>query len=76
MWSCILVLELSTPDSEIFLGSQYLLRKLSLAEGDAFAFFKGENRGDFITYSTFCEALHQVLYVLLLLYQRLSSSDI
>ncbi|KAF5464614.1 hypothetical protein F2P56_014680 [Juglans regia] len=39
---------------------KYLLRKTSLAEGDAFAFLKGENHGDFITYSAFCEALRQV----------------
>ncbi|XP_040992063.1 uncharacterized calcium-binding protein At1g02270-like isoform X2 [Juglans microcarpa x Juglans regia] len=39
---------------------KYLLRKTSLAEDDAFAFLKGENHGDFITYSAFCEALRQV----------------
>ena len=41
---------------------QYLLRKASLAEDDAFAFLKGDNLGDFITYSAFCEALRLVLY--------------
>ncbi|KAM5555840.1 putative calcium-binding protein [Rosa sericea] len=36
------------------------LRKASMAENDAFAFLKGDNHGDFITSSAFCEALHQV----------------
>uniref|UniRef100_A0A2N9J8L4 EF-hand domain-containing protein n=1 Tax=Fagus sylvatica TaxID=28930 RepID=A0A2N9J8L4_FAGSY len=39
---------------------KYLLRKASLAEDDAFAFLKGDNLGDFITYSAFCEALRLV----------------
>ncbi|KAG6730499.1 hypothetical protein I3842_01G083000 [Carya illinoinensis] len=39
---------------------KYLLRKTSLAEGDAFGFLKGENQGDLISYSAFCEALRQV----------------
>lgn len=58
----IMVLELFTSKPEIFLGLQYLLRKTSLAEDDAFAFLKGDNHVDFITFSNFCEALHQVLY--------------
>ncbi|XP_050385291.1 uncharacterized calcium-binding protein At1g02270-like [Argentina anserina] len=36
------------------------LRKASMAENDAFAFLKGDNHGDFITSSAFCEALRQV----------------
>ncbi|VVA12133.1 PREDICTED: calcium-binding [Prunus dulcis] len=36
------------------------LQKASMAENDAFAFLKGDSRGDFITSSAFCEALHQV----------------
>ncbi|XP_024932206.3 uncharacterized calcium-binding protein At1g02270-like isoform X2 [Ziziphus jujuba] len=39
---------------------KYQLRKASMTEIDAFAFLKGENYGDYITYSAFCEALHQV----------------
>ena len=31
-----------------------------MTEIDAFAFLKGDNRGDFITYSAFLEALRQV----------------
>lgn len=58
----IIILELSTSKAEIFLGLQYLLRKTSLAEDDAFTFLKGDNDVDFITFSNFCEALHQVLY--------------
>ena len=45
-----------------FFGFQYLLRKASLAEDDAFAFLKGDNQGDFITFSALHEALSQVLY--------------
>ncbi|KAH9731158.1 putative calcium-binding protein [Citrus sinensis] len=36
------------------------LQKASLAENDAFAFFKADNNGDVITHSAFCEALRQV----------------
>ncbi|KAJ7963390.1 Calcium-binding endonuclease/exonuclease/phosphatase family [Quillaja saponaria] len=36
------------------------LRKASLTDDDAFAFLKGDNCDDFVTYSTFCEALRQV----------------
>ncbi|CAI0460273.1 unnamed protein product [Linum tenue] len=36
------------------------LQKVSLKESDAFAFLKADNPGDFITYSTFCDALRQV----------------
>ncbi|KAK2649908.1 hypothetical protein Ddye_017397 [Dipteronia dyeriana] len=39
---------------------KYQLQKVSLAENDAFAFLKADNKGDFITYSAFCEALRQV----------------
>ncbi|KAF3439769.1 hypothetical protein FNV43_RR18047 [Rhamnella rubrinervis] len=39
---------------------KYQLRKASMTEIDAFAFLKGENCGDYITYSSFCEAFHQV----------------
>lgn len=38
---------------------QYLLRRASLTERDAFAFLKVDNE-DCITYSGFCEALKQV----------------
>ena len=44
-----------------FFGFQHLLRKASLAEDDAFAFLKGDNQGDFITFSALHEALCQVL---------------
>ena len=40
---------------------QYQLRKASLAENDAFALLKADNHGDFITRSSFYEALCQVL---------------
>ncbi|XP_050238697.1 uncharacterized calcium-binding protein At1g02270-like [Mercurialis annua] len=36
------------------------LLKASLTENDAFAFFKADEPGDFITYSAFCEGLRQV----------------
>ncbi|XP_011025321.1 PREDICTED: uncharacterized calcium-binding protein At1g02270-like isoform X3 [Populus euphratica] len=36
------------------------LQKASLVENDAFAFLKADDRGNFITYSAFCEALRQV----------------
>ncbi|XP_059456722.1 uncharacterized calcium-binding protein At1g02270-like isoform X2 [Corylus avellana] len=36
---------------------KYVLRKTS---DDAFAFLKGDNHVDFITFSNFCEALHRV----------------
>uniref|UniRef100_A0A2P2LNP4 Carbon catabolite repressor protein n=1 Tax=Rhizophora mucronata TaxID=61149 RepID=A0A2P2LNP4_RHIMU len=36
------------------------LQKASMGEGDAFAFLKADNYEDFITYSSFCEALRQV----------------
>ena len=42
---------------------QYQLRKASMTEIDAFAFLKGDNQGDFITYSGFLEALRQVLFI-------------
>ena len=48
--------------SFFFFGFQHLLRKASLAEDDAFAFLKGDNQGDFITFSALHEALCQVLY--------------
>ena len=40
---------------------QYLLRRASLTENDAFAFLKADDDGDCITYSGFCKALRQVL---------------
>ncbi|KAK9093693.1 hypothetical protein Scep_025162 [Stephania cephalantha] len=39
---------------------QYHLCEASLNENGAFVFLKGDSHGDYITYSTFCEALHQV----------------
>ncbi|KAJ9680976.1 hypothetical protein PVL29_020070 [Vitis rotundifolia] len=39
---------------------KYQLRKGSLAENDAFALLKADNHGDFITHSSFCEALCQI----------------
>ncbi|XP_031251168.1 uncharacterized calcium-binding protein At1g02270-like [Pistacia vera] len=36
------------------------LQKASLAENEAFVFLKADNNGEVITYSAFCEALHQV----------------
>ncbi|KAJ8632488.1 hypothetical protein MRB53_025824 [Persea americana] len=36
------------------------LRQASLAERDAFAFLKADSHGDYITYSSFCQALHQL----------------
>lgn len=44
----------------VFSILKYLLRKASLAEDDAFAFLKGDNQGDFITFSALHEALSQV----------------
>lgn len=41
---------------------QYQLRKASLSEGDAFAFLKGDNCDDLVTFCSFSEALRQVLY--------------
>lgn len=43
---------------------QCQLQKDSLAENDAFAFFKADNNGDVITHSAFCEALRQVFKIL------------
>ncbi|KAL6004113.1 hypothetical protein ACLOJK_004660 [Asimina triloba] len=39
---------------------KYLLRQASPAEKDAFAFLKGGGHGDYVTYSGFCQALHQL----------------
>ncbi|XP_058085433.1 uncharacterized calcium-binding protein At1g02270 [Magnolia sinica] len=39
---------------------KYQLRQASLAEKDAFAFLKADSPGDYITYSGFCQALHQL----------------
>ncbi|XP_064976840.1 uncharacterized calcium-binding protein At1g02270-like isoform X2 [Musa acuminata AAA Group] len=39
---------------------KYLLRAASLAEDNAFAFLKVDSPGDYITYSGFCQALHQL----------------
>ncbi|XP_024028459.1 uncharacterized calcium-binding protein At1g02270 isoform X1 [Morus notabilis] len=44
----------------VFSIVKYQLRKASMTEIDAFAFLKGDNQGDFITYSAFVEALRQV----------------
>ncbi|XP_062091249.1 uncharacterized calcium-binding protein At1g02270-like isoform X2 [Humulus lupulus] len=44
----------------VFSILKYQLRKASMTEHDAFAFLKGDNCGDFITYSAFHEALRQV----------------
>ena len=34
-----------------------------MAENDAFAFLKADNSGNYITYSAFCDALRQVLFI-------------
>ncbi|XP_028795803.1 uncharacterized calcium-binding protein At1g02270 isoform X2 [Neltuma alba] len=39
---------------------KYQLRKASLSEDDAFAFLKGDNRDDFVTFCSFSDALRQV----------------
>ncbi|KAK1274439.1 hypothetical protein QJS04_geneDACA010811 [Acorus gramineus] len=39
---------------------KYMLRQASLSENDAFAFLKGDNLGDYVTYSGFCQALCQL----------------
>ncbi|XP_030930316.1 uncharacterized calcium-binding protein At1g02270-like isoform X2 [Quercus lobata] len=44
----------------VFSIIKHLLRKASLSEDDAFAFLKGDNQGDFITFSALQEALRQV----------------
>jgi hypothetical protein len=49
--------ELSLTKISLFL--QYLLRRASLTESDAFTFLRADNE-DCITYSGFCEALRQV----------------
>ena len=41
---------------------QYLLRKASQTETDAFAFLRADNDQDCITYYGFCEALRQVWF--------------
>lgn len=52
---------LKTSWSEAVFGIiKYRLRETSLAENDAFAFLKGDNHGDYITYSGFWRALHQL----------------
>lgn len=53
LWSRIVSL------TKKFLHFQYLLRRASLTESDAFTFLKADNE-DCITYSGFCEALRQV----------------
>lgn len=52
-------MELSISNAKIS-WLQNELQKASLPENDAFAFLKADNNGDVITYSAFCEALHQV----------------
>lgn len=42
-------------------GFQYQLRKASLSEDEAFAFLKGDNCVDSVTYFSFSEALRKVL---------------
>ncbi|KAJ8467788.1 hypothetical protein OPV22_030340 [Ensete ventricosum] len=44
----------------VFSIIKYLLRAASLAEDNAFAFLKVDSPGDYITYSGFCQALHQL----------------
>ncbi|XXG77585.1 hypothetical protein AAC387_Pa08g1712 [Persea americana] len=39
---------------------KYRLHEASLAENDAYAFLKADSHGDYITYSGFCQALHQL----------------
>eukprot|EP00262_Sarcandra_glabra_P003014 TRINITY_DN13452_c0_g1_i1.p1 TRINITY_DN13452_c0_g1~~TRINITY_DN13452_c0_g1_i1.p1 ORF type:complete len:258 (+),score=49.83 TRINITY_DN13452_c0_g1_i1:60-776(+) len=39
---------------------KYQLRGASLSESDAFAFLKADSPGDYITYTGFCQALHQL----------------
>ncbi|KAK8284367.1 hypothetical protein V6Z12_D08G155500 [Gossypium hirsutum] len=39
---------------------KYQLKKVSLAENDAFAFLRADSSGNHITYSAFCDALRQV----------------
>uniref|UniRef100_A0A5B6ZKZ7 Endonuclease/exonuclease/phosphatase domain-containing protein n=1 Tax=Davidia involucrata TaxID=16924 RepID=A0A5B6ZKZ7_DAVIN len=52
---------LKTSWSEAIFGMfKYLLRRASLTENDAFAFLKADSHGDYITFSGFCEALHQL----------------
>ncbi|KAJ0111666.1 hypothetical protein Patl1_00722 [Pistacia atlantica] len=52
-------MELSISNAKIsWLQNQ--LQKASLAENEAFVFLKADNNGEVITYSAFCEALHQV----------------
>lgn len=46
-----------------FFGFQFQLRKASLSEDDAFAFLKGDNYADSVTYFSFSEALRQVLHI-------------
>lgn len=54
-------LSLSILDACCIPNFQCHLRQASLAERDAFAFLKADSHGDYITYSSFCQALHQVL---------------
>ncbi|KAK9145898.1 hypothetical protein Sjap_005801 [Stephania japonica] len=44
----------------VFSIIKYHLCEASLNENGAFVFLKGDSHDDFITYSAFCEALHQV----------------
>ncbi|WOL07105.1 hypothetical protein Cni_G15842 [Canna indica] len=39
---------------------KYLLQAASLTEENAFAFLKADSPGDYITYTGFCQALHQL----------------
>jgi len=39
---------------------KFQLEKALFVENDAFAFFKADSNGNFITYSAFCEALRQI----------------
>ncbi|KHG19129.1 hypothetical protein F383_26300 [Gossypium arboreum] len=39
---------------------KYQLKKVSLAENDAFAFLRADSSGNHVTYSAFCNALRQV----------------
>ncbi|CAD5175950.1 unnamed protein product [Musa acuminata subsp. malaccensis] len=52
---------LRTSWSEAVFGIiKYLLQAASLTNDDAFAFLKADNLGDYIIYSGFCQALHQL----------------
>ncbi|XP_078441712.1 calcium-binding endonuclease/exonuclease/phosphatase family isoform X2 [Wolffia australiana] len=47
-------------NESVFSTIKYFLHEASMSEEDAFAFLKAGSHGDYITYSTFCEALCQL----------------